>query len=131
MPQRRRTKQKDIIEAIFDVSERPLNAQEVLELAQADMPELGIATVYRNLKRLVTRDVITPVEMAGEPTRYERADLHHHHHFRCEDCTRVFDVPDTIGCHSHVEQAPVGFVVKHHEITLHGLCPECAPEATL
>ncbi len=119
----RKTEQRKALREVFEHTTRPLTAQEALDAAQLEVPSLGIATVYRNLKVLIEEDWLQPVELPGEPTRYERSALAHHHHFHCSVCQRVFDVP---GCHAHVEDlAPPGYHVTHHEIVLYGICPEC------
>jgi Fur family ferric uptake transcriptional regulator len=120
----RNTTQKSAITTAIDESGRPLTAQEILESAQKVVPTLGIATVYRQLKRLVEHEEIQPVELPGEPARYESAHHDHHHHFHCQRCGRVFDVP---GCHAHIDSGvPAGFVVERHEVVLYGSCAECA-----
>lgn len=119
----RKTEQRAAIRQVFEETQRPLNAQEVLERAQAHYESLGIATVYRNLKSLVDEGWLATVELPNEPARYELADLEHHHHFQCSTCSRVFDIP---GCAQGVKSlAPEGFEVTHHEVLLYGVCPEC------
>ena len=121
----RRTEQKQAIKDALDDAGRPLSAQEVLDAAGAEVPSLGLATVYRNLKTLTKAGWLNPVELPGQPVRYERAHLQHHHHFMCEACERVFDVP---GCsvHAAAHGVPDGFVVERHEVTFYGRCAECA-----
>lgn len=120
----RETRQRAAIRAAIDDSERPLLPQEVLELAQAAVPELGIATVYRNLKLLVEADEVRVVELPGEVARYESLrHAEHHHHFQCTRCGRVFDVH---GCaEDFATIAPKGFEVEAHELTLYGTCADC------
>ena len=120
----RSTRQRSAIRSAIDSAGRPLSAQEVLAFAQGDVPALGIATVYRNLKMLVEEGEITVVTLPGENPRYESAEHQHHHHFQCTQCKRVFDVhacPGDLG-----KLAPKGFTVEHHELTLYGRCDECA-----
>lgn len=93
--------------------------------AQAAVPKLGLATVYRNLKLLLDDGQIEAVTLPGEATRYEISGQAHHHHFQCQRCQRVFDVHECPGDLSRL--APRGFKVERHEITLYGLCPDCAP----
>ena len=49
----RSTRQRTAIRAAIDAAGRPLSPQEVLEAAQAEVPALGLATIYRNLKQLI------------------------------------------------------------------------------
>lgn len=120
----RRTAQKAAIHGAVTQSPRPLTAHEVLEVAQRDVPSLGIATVYRQLKRLVGQQEVVAVELPGEPARYECASHDYHHHFQCEACGLVFDVP---GCNAHIEHGvPDGFQVRRHEVVLYGACKDCA-----
>lgn len=120
----RSTEQKRAVTDAITSSDRPLSANEILDAAQEVVPGLGIATVYRQVKRLVDNGKIVSVELPGEPARYECASHDHHHHFRCDTCERVFDVP---GCHAHIDNdVPDGFVVDRHEVILYGTCADCA-----
>ncbi len=119
----RSTRQRIAIRAAIEAAGRPLSTQEVLDAAQADVPGLAMATVYRNVKLLLDASEIAVVTLPGESPRYESSQHHHHHHFQCNDCKRVFDVP---GCPGQLsELAPRGFVVERHELTLYGRCGEC------
>ena len=123
----RSTRQRAAIRGVIDASPRPLLAAEILVLAQGEVPELGIATVYRNLKLLVEAHDIQVVELPGETPRYESTRHAHHHHFHCRQCDRVFDVHACPGDFSAL--APRGFRVDAHELTLYGTCAECAQAA--
>lgn len=92
-------------------------------MAQDDVPGLGIATVYRTVKGLVEEGWLAPIDIPGQPTCYEAADLEHHHHFHCRGCGRVFDVD---GCPGNVLSiGPPGFKVEAHEVILYGRCTAC------
>lgn len=121
----RSTRQRDLISRVLEQAEGPLGVNDILERAQSDLPGLGIATVYRTLKLLSEQHRIHPVALDGE-TLYEASGRGHHHHFSCTRCGRVFTLhtcpvslpPGTV--------YPGGFVVEAHEVTLYGMCPECA-----
>ena len=102
----------------------------MLDAAQADVPALGMATVYRNLKLLIDAAEIVSVTLPGDSPRYESKQhaQHHHHHFQCNACKRVFDVHDCPGDLARL--APKGFTVEHHELTLYGRCAHCGPRST-
>lgn len=120
----RNTRQRSAIRDAIARADRPLLPQEVLDAAQQEVPGLGIATVYRNLKALVEEGELQAVHLPGENPRFERVGHQHHHHFQCRQCQRVFDVhacPGDLG-----QLAPKGFTVEHHDLTLYGRCSDCA-----
>ena len=62
----RNTRQKDAIRAAFVDTDRPLSPEEVLSYAQRAVADIGIATVYRNLKTLVDDGWLVQVQLPGE-----------------------------------------------------------------
>lgn len=123
----RKTRQRDAIRHVFEEHDRPLGPHEVLDAAQAYTPGLGIATVYRTLKALTEDGWLDPVELPGEPQRYEVAGKGHHHHFRCRTCDRVFEIA---GCLTNLKKlVPRGFHIDRHEVVLYGTCKTCVKTA--
>jgi Fur family ferric uptake transcriptional regulator len=119
----RKTRQRDAIRNVFTRVGRPLGPHEILEHAQHEVPGLGIATVYRNVKSLVEEGLLAPIDIPGQPTCYEAAGLAHHHHFHCRACGKVFDVQ---GCPGELHKlSPPGFAVESHEVILYGRCSLC------
>ncbi|MCE9590067.1 MAG: transcriptional repressor [Planctomycetes bacterium] len=125
----RQTNQRNAIRDAFETAARPLGPQEALATAQAKVPRLGIATVYRTIKGLMDEGWLVAVALPGEPPRYELARKHnqHHHHFRCRVCEKVFDIE---GCSGEIEShVPPGFKVESHTVVIYGLCPDCSGAA--
>lgn len=123
---RRDTSQQRAIREAVDSAGRPLSINEIHEFALAEVPSLGVRTVYRVVNRLLEDGDIAPVLVPGQPDRYEPASVAatHHHHFRCEKCDRVFDVD---GCAGGLNRMlPPGFTLAGHELSLWGTCSECA-----
>lgn len=121
----RKTRQRSAIREAIAQAERPLLPQEVLDAAQQQVPGLGLATVYRNIKALVEEGELQAVNLPGENSRFEASGHRHHHHFQCLSCKRVFDVhacPGDLG-----RLAPPGFTVEDHDLTLYGHCKDCGP----
>lgn len=119
----RDTRQRRVLRKVLEHADRPLSPHEILEAAQAEMPSLGIATVYRNVKSMVEEAALQTVEIPGEGLRYELAGKEHHHHFYCRGCARVFEVD---GCPGNLKRlAPEDFEVESHLLVLYGLCPTC------
>ena len=120
----RQTQQREAIRRAIEEADRPLSPQEILSSARRLSPRLGMATVYRNLGRLLDEGALRKVDLPGSPNRYERADKGHHHHFHCERCDRVFEVDDCPG--GLGELVPAGFRPQDHLIIIYGLCSSCA-----
>ena len=119
----RNTQQKEAIYSAFEQADRPLSPEEVLALAARKVGRLSIATVYRNINVLVASETLAKVEVPGEPSRYEVAGKEHHHHFQCDRCRRLYELP---GCLVREKpRLPRGFRSTGHEVFFYGLCAEC------
>lgn len=67
----RDTKQRDAIRsALKNAGNRILSPIEILAIAQKDIPNLGIATVYRNIKGMVINGEVKAVTLPGQADRY-------------------------------------------------------------
>lgn len=120
----RNTQQRRSIRRALESADRPLSPQEILEAARPFTPGIGIATVYRNVKSLLDEGWLLAVDLPGAPSRYEVAGKHHHHHFHCRQCDRVYEVED---CPDDFHQlTPPGFELETHEIILYGTCSSCS-----
>ena len=124
----RSTRQRDVITRIMQAAQGPLAVADVLDRARSDLPGLGIATVYRTLKLLTEQGRIHPVTLDGE-TLYEASGQGHHHHFSCQDCGRVFTLHTCPVALPSGTVYPGAFIVRAHEVTLYGQCPDCAARA--
>jgi Fur family ferric uptake transcriptional regulator len=127
----RNTRQRQAVLEAIDHAGRALTPNEILALAQASVASLNLSTIYRHLNALQDDARIVKVMLPGQAARFEAActgghheAAHHHHHFHCSACDRVFALHACPG--SMQDLAPAGFVVQAHEITLRGLCAECA-----
>lgn len=120
----RNTRQRTAILGAIEAAGRPLSPAELHALARSEAPALGLATVYRNIKLLLEEGRIREVSLPGEAPRYEVAHLGHHHHFKCLQCDRVFDIAE---CQTDWNAlAPAGFSVEAHDVTLFGRCSACS-----
>ena len=119
----RRTSQGSAVIKVVREAAGPLRPLEILELASRIVPTLGIATVYRQLRRLQDAGQVRAVDLGVNDVRYEPTDRGHHHHFLCSECEEAFDIH---GCAEGISKmVPPGFMVQTHEITLYGQCEEC------
>jgi Fur family ferric uptake transcriptional regulator len=111
----------------------PLTHQAVIDnLHGADIDRV---TVYRVLDWLVEQGVAQ--KRAGKDRVFRftlveheaaHAQVHRqHNHFHCSRCDRTFCLDDASGpAPAAVPTVPSGFAVEHVELTVNGLCAECA-----
>jgi len=88
---------------------------------------LGLATVYRGVAALERTGWLERVGERDGSALFARCRAGgHHHHLICTGCGRIeaADCPleEIVG----PAESATGFVVTGHEITLYGLCPDCA-----
>ena len=106
-------------------AEGPLTAKELW--ARLSGTGIGLATVYRALRRGVDDGTLKSVEVSSGGIRYEPAGREHHHHFLCSTCDRAFDL---VGCVQGLEAlVPDRFQMKQHEVVLFGTCATCGDAA--
>jgi Fur family ferric uptake transcriptional regulator len=121
------TQQKLTLAGVIMRAERPLTAAEICRAGRKAVPSLGIATVYRTLKKLVGEGRVRLVGIPGISPRYESTASQHHHFFFCRRCRRLYNLP---GCARGLDAlAPEGFAVDRHEIVLYGRCADCRGKA--
>jgi Fur family ferric uptake transcriptional regulator len=105
-----------------------LSAVEIEDALRAGGARIGRASVYRVLELLVEHGLVERVAVGRGLSRFERAlaDGEHHHHLVCEHCGRLvaFDDPALERAINRVSER-LGARVAHHDITLHGACPDC------
>jgi Fur family ferric uptake transcriptional regulator len=119
----RKTTQRRAILNALEEADRPLGPQEIHDMAQKEVPKIGIATVYRSIRSFLEEGLIRQVDLPDSAARYEIAGKRHHHHFHCRKCDRVFEVMEC--AHQVKKMAPPGFLLETHEIILYGVCPDC------
>jgi Fur family transcriptional regulator, ferric uptake regulator len=123
--QRRNTKQGESILNVLQNAEGPLGIPEIHARAKHEIPNLGLATIYRAVNRLLTENEIFEVTLPGEESRYELRRSHHHHHFRCMQCQKVFELDFCPVQLPRGTVLPNGYTVFEHHLTLYGVCQAC------
>lgn len=111
---------------------RVLTAEEIFALVKVGCPDMGLATVYRNIQLLNELNLIDRINFDDGYVRYEigsahdRGLRHHHHHLICCKCGKVFAFQDDLLEELEAKiTATTGFAVVNHEVKLYGYCKEC------
>lgn len=123
----RSTKQREIILDTFLSADRHITAEELHGMLQKKSPEIGYATVHRNLKLMCECELAEEIKIGGKKARYEQKYGHEHHdHLICTKCSRFIEVKDERIERLQDELAKAnGFKPQRHKLEIYGLCRKC------
>lgn len=127
MTQRNTRQRQLVLQAVNALDTHP-TADEVLAYVAAALPGISRATIYNNLKQLVSEGLVRRVRYPGEPDRFDRR-LERHHHFRCDVCGSVFDYDEPIDLAAEPTSTDE-FEVEGYDVYLHGTCKTCRSKAS-
>lgn len=119
----RRSKNRDAILSILRSTKSHPDAEWIYNRLKEQMPEAGLATVYRNLKLLEEQKLIKRLSFTDGCDRYD-ADTLAHAHCKCIECGCVLDMPEP----EFHAALPHGFSQLSCEVIFYGLCINCQQE---
>src|SRR5262249_15703330 len=99
-------------------------AEEILAAVNRRDPRASRATVYNSLRSLTKAGLVREVQSEGKAARFD-ANLHRHHHFVCEQCGIVEDVPWFDLPPSAGQTQLKGREVRNYDIVFRGRCKRC------
>src|SRR5258708_7827523 len=99
--------------------------EDVFIRSKDQMPDISMATVYNCLDALVKCGLVRHVNLDRSATRY-CPNMKEHCHFYCDECGGIYDVDFAPDGGNGGLQIPEGFRVKQFDISIRGLCRECA-----
>lgn len=100
-------------------------ADELHQRVRERLPRTSLATVYRNLDRLVTEGLAVRLEAGGGQRRYD-GEVAPHCHVRCRNCQRLADLPLQPAAALERARQATDFKVEEARVEFVGLCPDCA-----
>lgn len=102
----------------------------IFEHLRQEIPNVSLATVYRNLNQLTDSGNLKKLTAYDGTTRFDH-NTHNHYHFICIQCNKVYDVPCDVAADLDQKVAEVtGLKVLNHEISFQGICHECQKQKT-
>ncbi len=124
------TPQRDLISDVLEGDPRPRTAQELWADVRVRAPGVGRATVFRTLDALVDAGLARRLALPNRRTAYVGCSALHHHHFVCQECGSVLELPEPVVSPllRHLERAR-GFQVDHARLDFYGTCPGCLAAA--
>ena len=121
----RQTKQRQAILRLLRSVRCHCTADQIYDEVRKSLPNISKGTVYRNLKVLQEKGLVSELSLNGSLSMYE-AKRESHYHFRCDGCGKVFDLDEPINYELNQKIAEkTGFQVTHHQTEFRGLCKDC------
>ncbi|MDP8216845.1 MAG: Fur family transcriptional regulator [Candidatus Kaelpia imicola] len=125
-------------EVLLDVlakTDKHLSAEEIYFAVNRCYPNIGLATIYRNLELLIQMGLVSKLNIGDSRARYELTQgpkSMHHHHLVCTACGKIIDYRDYIDEEvellKRVEKGlskKYGFKISSHFMRFFGLCDKC------
>lgn len=101
-----------------------ISIEELYQHIRGQFSSISLATLYKNINKMVDKSLVREVKIPGQKTRYE-IEKTAHAHLLCNKCGELkdmeFDVEkllDEAGKNSH-------YLPKEVTIVVSGLCPAC------
>jgi Fur family transcriptional regulator, peroxide stress response regulator len=124
----RKSQQRERILELLNRTKSHPTADWIYMRLKAEIPELSLGTVYRNLKVLMEQGLIQKLPFGSTFDRFE-AKIAPHYHLVCEKCGLVedFEMPHYSAINSQAEKMST-FKISRHRIDFFGLCGKCRKE---
>lgn len=125
----RNTRQREEILDAFFSADRHITADNLYALVKKKDPEIGYATVHRNLKLMCESGLAEEIKVGNNKTRYEQRYGHgheHHDHLICTKCGKFIEVRDERIERLQERLADINdFTPVRHKLEIYGLCNKC------
>jgi Fur family ferric uptake transcriptional regulator len=123
----RATRQREEILRAFFSAGRHITVDDLYALVKKKNPEIGYATVHRNLKFLCECGLADEIKVGNKKARYELKYGHSHHdHLICLKCGRFIEVRDEKIEKLQTKLAEANdFIPMRHKLEIYGTCKEC------
>ena len=125
----RHTRQKDAVLRALRGSGDFMSAQDLHQQMSQTGVEVGLATVYRQLKSMAESGDVDTIQFNGQQLFRLCEDHAHHHHLVCEHCGKTVEIepPDELWVRKVAGEH--GFTVHSHTLEVFGLCEDCRAAA--
>ncbi len=125
----RLTSQRESILKVFIMNQgKHFNAEELLSEVKKINPDLGLATIYRNLELFCTLGITHQLDFNNTYKYYElNLQEKHHHHFVCKECGKIIEFNDQVlGEFEDRLEQEYNFQIFDHRIKFFGICQNCS-----
>src|SRR4030066_1436524 len=120
----RNTKQRELILDSFLHANKHITVEELFDTVKKSNPDIGYATVHRNLKLMCECGIADEIKIGTSKARFEQKYGHgHHDHLICLKCGRFIEVNDDRIEKLQDKLAEANdFIPQRHKLEIYGLC---------
>lgn len=119
------SKQREsILNYLRNTKEHP-TAERIYADLKPSLPNLSLATVYRNLGRLCETGTVVRLS-TGDKTDHFDADTSDHQHFVCTSCGTVSDMFFELPQEILNQNLGDSFVANYYKLYVYGICKDCS-----
>ena len=116
--------QRDKILEVLKNTKTHLSASEVYETVRAEIPNISLGTVYRNLTKLSEMGEILKIDI-GTGTEHFDGDISSHYHIVCQICGKITDMYEHEESLNELAGKYFGGKIKSHSLVFYGECEHC------
>lgn len=121
----RLTKQRKLILERLRNSKSHPTATEIFDKVRAELPNISLGTVYRNLDILSKQGFVKKIETCGDQKRFD-AVTRDHLHVICSRCGKVRDVDGELDLDvNKLAGIDSDFTITGIRFEILGICPAC------
>lgn len=121
---RQTIQRKVILDVITHLGHSTLD--EIVEEVSKELPNISLATIYRNLEVLEDEGLIKKIPTKFKASVYENAAQPVHDHFICEECLLIKDLPKSQDV--DVQKSADGDLYLSEVKIYYGICKDCLNE---
>ncbi len=112
-----------ILEVLKNTKSHP-KAIDVYEMVRADIPNISLGTVYRNLSKLSESGQILKLTL-GTGAEHFDGDTSPHYHVICTKCRKIVDIFEHEHTLNRFAEKYFGGKITDHSLVFYGECENC------
>lgn len=117
------SRQRDALIKILQSTDTHPTAEWVYEELKKEIPNVSLATVYRNLKHMIELGLAREL-YTDNSSRFD-ANMSEHYHFVCKNCHKLIDIfPDEENTEIN-KIKDMGYEIDRYDLSIYGLCADC------
>ncbi len=122
----KKSKQRDEILKILLKKNYHPTTEDIYMLVKKKLPNVGIATIYRNLEQLNRIGTVVKIDLPDGAACYD-GNVEKHHHIICNECGKVNDVwlDHDITNYVNFKKVIPDYMVTGYRIDFQGKCNKC------